>query len=308
MNMEIVVANESELATLTTRQKWLAYLELTKPRISVMVLLSIVAAAFVAAGGLVPLGPALHVAIGMFLVAASGNAANMYVERHTDFLMPRTMRRPLPDRRLGARDVAGFAAITLGIGMGYLIATMPLSVVLVAAGTWILYVLVYTPLKMRTPLNTEVGAIPGAVPVLVGAMAPGVALPLASWAFFVMMVFWQFPHFMAIAWLYREDYRQGGLQMITVTDPTGRAAGRKAVLYAVLVLIASLGPLLSFQNGWIPIPFAIAAVLLGAWYLLDSVRFAREPGTGTARRLLKTSVIYLPLYMVCLVLLAALGR
>lgn len=287
--------------------RWRAYLELTKPRISVMVLLSIVAAAVVAAGGAPGFWPVWNVAIGMFFVAASGNAANMYVERHTDFLMPRTARRPLPDQRLGAVEVATFAAVTFGVGMGWLLATMPAAVVAVAAGTWFLYVLVYTPLKIRSPWNTEVGAVPGAIPVLVGAMAPGVPLPVASWAFFLLLYCWQFPHFMAIAWLYREDYRQGGLKMITVTEPTGRAAGRKAILMSVLTLLVSLAPVLSFSRGWLPVFFLVLSSGLGLWYLRDSFGFAACPDRESARRLLRTSVIYLPLYMAGLVLLACWG-
>lgn len=302
--MEPGVALEPETLVMTAKQRWLAFVELTKPRISVMVLLSIAAAAVVAAGGSPGFWPVFNVAVGMLFVAASGNAANMYLERHTDFLMPRTATRPLPEQRLGSREVAGFAAITLGVGIGYLLATMTLPVVLVAGGTWLLYVLVYTPLKTRSHWNTEVGAIPGAIPVLVGAMAPGEPLPAASWAFFLMMVCWQFPHFMAIAWLYRDDYRAGGLKMITVTDPSGRAAGRKAIVMSILTMLASLGPLLSYSGGWLAWSFAGISVVLGLWYLRDSLRFAAAPDRTTARRLLKTSVMYLPLYMAGLVVLA----
>jgi protoheme IX farnesyltransferase len=249
------------------------------------------------------------VAIGMFLVAASGNAANMYLERYTDFLMPRTARRPLPDQRLRAGDVAGFAAITLGMGLGFLLATTPPVVFLVAAGTWLLYVLVYTPLKTRTVWNTEVGAIAGAMPVLAGSLAGSATLSAADWSFFALLVGWQFPHFMAIAWLYREDYAAGGLRMITVADDTGKAAGRKAVGWAVLTLLASLGPLLTFHSGWLAIAFAVVALVLGLVYLVAAIRFARQPERTSARQLLRTSVIYLPLYMAALVTLAcATGR
>jgi len=286
----------------------LAFLELTKPRIAVMVLLSIAAAAVVAAGGSPGIWPVVNVGLGMFLVAASGNAANMYLERYTDFLMPRTAGRPLPDKRLRAGEVASFAAITFGIGAGYLLATMPSGVLLVACAAWLLYVLVYTPLKLVTPLNTEVGAIAGALPVLVGAMAPGVPLSFAAWSFFLVLVCWQFPHFMAIAWMYREDYRQGGIRMITVTEPTGRAAGRKAVVLAVLTTIVSIGPVITFSSGTLPWVFAGVSLLLGGWYLLASIRFAKQPDLQTAKKLLRVSVYYLPLYMICLVALACLVK
>ncbi len=302
------MSSESASQSIPAKAKLLAFFELTKPRIAFMVLLSIAAAAVVAAGGSPGIWPVVNVGLGMFLVAASGNAANMYIERYTDFLMPRTARRPLPDKRLTAGEVASFAAVTFGIGAGYLLATMPAGVLLVACGAWLLYVLVYTPLKVITPLNTEVGAIAGALPVLVGAMAPGVPLSVAAWSFFLVLVFWQFPHFMAIAWMYREDYRQGGIKMITVTEPTGRAAGRKAIILAILTTVVSIGPVFTFSTGMLPWIFGIVSVLLGAWYLSASIRFARQPDQQTARRLLRVSVYYLPLYMIGLVTLACLVK
>jgi heme o synthase len=302
--MDTTVSGEVQSGAVPWRARVRAFHELTKPRIATMVLLTIAAAAVVAAGGAPGVFAVLNVALGMFFVAASGNATNMYLERYTDFLMPRTAGRPLPDQRLKASEVAGFAAITLGIGLGFLLATTRPAVFLVAAGTWLLYVLVYTPLKTRTVWNTEVGAIAGALPVLAGSLAGGSTLSVADWSFFALLVGWQFPHFMAIAWLYRDDYAAGGLKMITVVEPTGRAAGRKAIAWALFTLVISLGPLLTFRGGWLSAAFAVSAVLLGIWYLIAAVRFARQPDRLTARKLLRTSVIYLPLYMAALVTLA----
>ncbi len=307
--MDTAVSGDVQPGAVPWRARVKAFHELTKPRIATMVLLTIAAAAVVAAGGAPGVLAVLNVALGMFFVAASGNAANMYLERYTDFLMPRTAGRPLPDQRLKAGEVAGFAAITLGIGLGYLLATTRPVVFLVAAGTWLLYVLVYTPLKSRTVWNTEVGAIAGALPVMAGSLAGNSMLSAADWSFFALLVGWQFPHFMAIAWLYRDDYAAGGLKMITVVEPTGRAAGRKAIAWALFTLLVSLGPLLTFRGGWLPVAFAGVAALLGVWYLLAAVRFSRQPDRLTARKLLRTSVIYLPLYMAALVTLAcATGR
>jgi protoheme IX farnesyltransferase len=295
-----------ELAETRTIEKtggrWAAFWELTKPRISAMVLISIVASGVVAANGVPGFWPLLHVAIGMFLVAASGNALNMYLERYTDPLMPRTARRPLPDRRLSALDVLNFGAITFGAGCSYLLTTLNWQTAVCAASTWVLYVFVYTPLKTRTWLNTEVGAVAGALPIFSGALATTGTLNWQAWSFFLVLVFWQFPHFMAIAWLYREQYAAGGLQMLTVVDPSGRRAGRKAVFTAVATWLCSLLPVAVIAPWWAGLVFALLSTVAAGIYFLASVRFQRETNDQTARKLLRVSVLYLPLYMLLLVI------
>lgn len=286
--------------------RWAAFFELTKPRISSMVLVSIVVGGLVSATGLPSLWSLLHVAIGMGLVAASGNAMNMYFERYTDYLMPRTAKRPLPDRRLSARDVVHFGAITFGAGISYLLTTLNWPTTLCAAITWLLYVFVYTPMKTRTWANTEVGAIAGALPIFSGALATTETLNWDAWSFFLVLLFWQFPHFMAIAWLYRDQYRRGGLQMLTVVDPSGRRAGRKAVLTAVFTGLASLMPIASLEGAsprWV---FGILASLAAGFYFYASWQFRASISEVTARRLLRVSVIYLPIYMILLVVFSQL--
>lgn len=277
-----------------------AYWELTKPKISTMVLVSIVVAAFVANPGKTPVWSLLHVALGMFLVAASGNAFNMYLERYTDFLMPRTAKRPLPDQRLSANAVATFGAICLGAGLTYLLMTLNVATFVCAAITWLLYVWVYTPMKTMTWLNTEVGAIAGALPILTGGLATTETISLPVWSFFAVLVCWQFPHFMAIAWIYREQYRLGGMQMLTVVDPSGARAGRKAIVMAVATWVASLWPLVVIPNTWAAVSFGVILTVLASWYLLAAIRFFRLRDNDTARRLLRVSVMYLPLYMLVL--------
>jgi protoheme IX farnesyltransferase len=279
-----------------------AYFELTKPRISTMVLITIVVAATLAAPGTIPVSVVANVAIGMFLVAASGNAMNMYLERYSDFLMKRTVTRPLPDRRLTSQQVVLFAAITFGIGIPYLLLTTNWQTASCALLTWLLYVAAYTPLKRLTPLNTEVGAVAGALPVLCGGLAVSSALDPFSWGLFTLLLFWQFPHFMAIAWLYREEYAKGGLKMLTVTEPTGAAAGRKAILMAIATGAAGFIPLLGIDGRGMAVGFAVSNTLLAAGYLHFSWQFARERTRETARRLLRTSIIYLPLYMILLLI------
>ncbi len=289
-----------------------AYWELTKPRISTMVLVAIMVSAFVAEqgrpeiagrafiGDRSPVWPLINVAIGMFLVAASGNAFNMYLERYTDFLMPRTAKRPLPDQRLSPVAVATFGAVCLGAGLAYLLMTLNMATFVCAAITWLLYVWVYTPMKTMTWLNTEVGAIAGALPILTGGLAMTESISLPIWSFFAVLVCWQFPHFMAIAWLYREQYRMGGMQMLTVVDPTGLRAGRKSIVMAIATGIASLWPLAVIPNVAAAVVFAILLVVLAGWYLSASLRFHRQRDDLAARKLLRVSVIYLPLYMLVL--------
>lgn len=305
--MTVMIDKQSPVRAATLRQRVTAYVELTKPRISTMVLISIAVAAVVASPVFPRLGTAefwavIHVAVGMFLVAASGNSVNMYLERYSDFLMPRTASRPLPDRRLSSQDVLYFAAITFGAGVAYLALLANWQATVCAVVTWILYGFVYTPLKTRTPLNTEVGAVAGAMPVLCGALATNPSLEAFGVGLFTMLLFWQFPHFMAIAWLYRDQYRRGGLKMLTVTEPTGLAAGRKAVITAFLTWGGSLLPAVRLDESvprWL---FVALASILALWYVTTSLRFYRQRDESTARRLLRVSICYLPLYMVLLLI------
>ncbi|MFO0260299.1 MAG: UbiA family prenyltransferase, partial [Planctomycetota bacterium] len=171
-----------------------------------------------------------------------------------------------------------------------------------AAATGVHYDIDYTPLKTRPWLKTEIGAVAGALPIFSGALATTETLNWQAWSFFLVLVFWQFPHFMAIAWLYREQYAAGGLQMLTVVDPTGRRAGRKAVVTAVATWLCSLLPVVVIEPRWAGLVFALLATAAAAVYFLAAVRFQRETTDQSARKLLRVSVLYLPLYMLLLVL------
>jgi protoheme IX farnesyltransferase len=292
----------STLPQSTTSHRWRSYAELTKIRISTMVLFTFCVAGVMAAGVAVPLATLFWATVGMLLIASSGNAMNMYLERYTDYLMPRTANRPLPAQKLSATEVVLFAAICFGASMGVFLTLVNWQTAVCGLLTWILYVCVYTPLKTRTMFNTEVGALPGALPVLMGSLATTGTVTAGTWFFFLVLLIWQFPHFMSIAWLYRNQYRDGGLQMITVVDPTGRLAGRKAVATCVLLMIVSCLPALTLATPWHSLIFVAAAIVLGLYYLKASIRFANDRGDQTARRLLKVSVLYLPLYMFVLVM------
>jgi len=280
-----------------------AYVELTKMRITVMVLVTFIVAAALAAEGLPSMSVMFWGTLGMAFVAASGNALNMFLERYSDFLMPRTANRPLPAQKLSANEVALFGAATIGIGTAILLVTVNWQTAACGLLNWILYVAIYTPMKRKTWFNTEVGAVAGAMPILMGGLATTdpPSIPLVVWAFFGVLFFWQFPHFMAIAWKYRDQYEAGGLQMLTVVDPTGKRAGRKAVVTAVLLIIVSLIPLVdcpTYIQGFVLIA---ASAWLGWRYLHASILFNADPNDTTARTLMMKSLLYLPLYMLALI-------
>jgi protoheme IX farnesyltransferase len=289
----------------TSSSRLQAYVELTKLRISIMVLITFVVAAVLAAqaaGVTIVLSQLLGALIGMFLIAASGNAMNMYLERYTDFLMPRTAQRPLPAQKLSASEVATFAAVTFSIGATVLWQTVNWQTAVCGIANWILYAFIYTPLKRKHWSNTEIGAVAGAMPILMGSLATTGTVGLIGWSFFAVLFFWQFPHFMAIAWKYRDQYQAGGLQMLTVTEPTGRAAGRKAVVTAVLLLIASLIPALTVRTPFHAALLLVLAIALGMYYLRAAKVFNRDRNDVTAKKLLRASLLYLPLYMMTLII------
>ncbi len=286
----------------TLSQRINAYVELTKLRISVMVLITFIVAAAMAAPAFPSFSVLFWGSIGMLLIAGSGNAMNMYLERRSDFLMPRTAGRPLPSDRLTGTEVIifGIAALVLSVVvLGMFVNT---ATAICGVANWVLYVLIYTPLKRKHWLNTEVGAVAGALPVLMGALATGSTIPVSVWAFFGVLFFWQFPHFMAIAWKYRDQYKKGGLQMLTVVDPSGVRAGRKAVVTCLLLIAVSLVPAFFVRSTLHGAIVAVFALVVGGYYLKASLLFAKQPNDATARKLLRTSLLYLPLYMLGLML------
>jgi protoheme IX farnesyltransferase len=277
------------------------YIELTKPRIAVLVLVSVAAGAAVSSWGQPDPWLLAHTLLGTLLVAASASGFNQLLERNTDALMPRTQDRPLPAGRLSVLEVFAFSGICILAGIAYLLALVNVPAAAVAAATWLAYVVLYTPLKYRTAWNTHVGAVAGALPVLIGAAAVGGRWEPAI-ALFCILLLWQFPHFMAIAWLYREQYARAGMKMAPVVDATGRTAGLQAVLSALALLPLCLWAAVQFPPSQAA-TFMVVGLLLGAAQLAFAIAFCVNMNTTTARLLLRASLVYLPTLLLLLIAL-----
>jgi len=297
----VVLAAARERAGLAAKLR--DYIELTKPRIVMLELVTVVVAAHLAMPWGIPTSVLLQTVAGAALVAASAGAFNQWWEQSTDALMKRTSVRPLPAGRLTTRDVVIFGVITLLIGLAELGVGVSLLTAGVALATWVVYVFVYTPLKTRSPLNTAVGAISGALPILIGWTATGAAIDTRALALLGVMFLWQFPHFMAIAWLYRNEYARAGQRMLTVVDPSGLRAGAQAVVGALALVPVSLVPAMSPQAGS-PVIYSFWTLALGAMQIAAAVLFLSHRDDRSARRLLRASLVYLICWMGLLLMVA----
>jgi protoheme IX farnesyltransferase len=275
------------------------YVELTKPKIAVLVLITVAVAAFVGAWGQPNPWMLFHALVGTLLVAASASALNQWLEIGRDALMDRTADRPLPAGRLHPLEVLAFAALAIVFGVLYLALLVNWQAAVWGFLTWLTYVWIYTPLKVVSPLNTTVGAVSGALPMLIGWSAGEAALDARAAAMFSIVFLWQYPHFMAIAWIYRKQYARAGMQMLPVVDPTGRRAGVQAVLAAAALLPVSIIPAMNAPDAsW----FWISALVLGLAQLACAIAFYRRMNETSARWLLRASLVYLPALLVLLVL------
>jgi protoheme IX farnesyltransferase len=275
------------------------YIALTKPRLNFLVVLTSAAGYYLGATSSIDLVRMGEAVAGTALVAGGAAVLNQVYERDTDKLMRRTRMRPLPDGRVTAKE-AGIWGLALSLaGLAWLTIATNLFAAGLALVTLVVYLIVYTPMKRRSALATLVGAIPGALPPLIGWTAAHGSASSGGWALFAILFLWQIPHFMAIAWMYRDDYGQAGFPMLPVIEPDGRRTARQAVLYAAALLPVSLGPVLVSING--PIYFAVA-LLLSVALLYLAVRFATERSDASARRLFFGSITYLPLLMAAMVI------
>lgn len=289
------------------RRAWRArladYVELTKPRIVALELVTVIVAMHLASPWGVDRWVLLATVLGASLVACSAGALNQWMERESDAQMPRTANRPLPTGRLASREVLIFGAATLLLGVAALLIGATLLSALMALATWLVYVLAYTPMKSRSPLNTAVGAVSGAIPILIGWTATGAPVDIRALAVVAVMFLWQFPHFMAIAWLYRVDYARAGQQMLTVVDPTGLRAGAQGVVGALALIPVSLVPALTPESGS-PAIYCLWTLVLGIAQAAAAMAFMFHRTDRTARWLLRASLMYLICWMGLLLLVA----
>jgi protoheme IX farnesyltransferase len=268
------------------------YVELTKPRVGVLVLFTVAAGACLAAHGVPDLFALLHALCGTALVVGGASALNQFLERHSDARMHRTENRPLPSGRLQPVEVLVFG-LALGIcGTLYLALTLRQpTAALVAATAFVSYVFIYTPLKRLTSLNTLIGAVPGALPPVIGWTAVSGSLDMRVIVLFLILYLWQVPHFLAIAWIYRADYARAGLRMLPVVDPRGAITARQMVVYCLALIPISLMPALLGSAGLI---YLVGAIVLGIMFLASTIGFGRSHSIAQARRVLRASLIYLP--------------
>ena len=276
------------------------YLQLVRPRLALLVLVTVGAGWLLAAAGGEPkFLTLLHALIGTALLFAGASALNQLLERHRDALMPRTANRPLPSGRLQPGEALVLGSILSAGGLGYLLALcQPLAAALGAFALFS-YIFVYTPLKERSPLSTLIGAVPGAVPPLIGWAAARGSLDSGALALFLIVFLWQVPHFLAIAWIYRDQYARAGFRVLPVLDPQGIQTGKQMIRYTLALILASLLPCVLGIGGWLS---GIGALILGAAFLYRAFAFARTRTTHEARRVLWMSLVFLPALFLLLVL------
>ena len=277
--------------TIGVRSRATDYVALAKPRLNLLVVMSAVAGYAMAHGDTTDFAGLGWMVVGTGLVSGGASAINQVIERETDGLMRRTRQRPLPDGRLTAVEALAFAGILSVSGLFVLAAGVNLLSAMVALATLASYAVVYTPLKKRTSFATVIGAIPGALPPVIGWAAAADALSQGAWVLFGIVFLWQLPHFLALAWMYREDYRKAGIVVLPSSDPDGSMTGRQMVANLLALVPASLLPCLAGIAGT---AYFVGAILLSVGFLAFGIAFAWNRSQARARRVFLASLAYLP--------------
>jgi len=275
------------------------YLALTKPRLNSLVVVTSAGGYYLGASRPQTFLPIAAVAVGTALVAGGAAVLNQVYERETDALMQRTRLRPLPDQRVTPEEARTFGTLLAAGGIALLSVSANVLAALLALATLVVYLTIYTPMKRRSPLATLIGAVPGALPPLIGWTAASGSLSLGGWSLFAIVFLWQIPHFMAIAWLYRDDYARAGFPMLPVVEPDGRRTGLQAVLYAAALVPVSVAPTVVGLTG---AAYFWTALVLGVGLLWIAARFALSRTDATARVLFYSSITYLPLIWTAMLL------
>ncbi len=274
------------------------FVTLMKPRLNFLVLLTVAAAFSLGAGPAATLLDLVHTLLGTFLVAGGAAALNQVWERGTDRLMRRTKTRPMADKRMTVMQGTTFGLLLTILGaaeLAYFINPLSATVALLTTASYLLF---YTPLKLRTSLSTLAGALPGALPAVIGWAAATNTLSIEGWVLFGIVFMWQMPHFLAIAWLYREEYARAGMPLLPVIEPDGRSTGRQAVLYTAALIPLSMMPT---GVGLATLYYLVGAIALGAILMMLSLEFSMKRDIASARRLFFGSIIYLPILWALLV-------
>ncbi|MGD0745567.1 MAG: heme o synthase [Verrucomicrobiota bacterium] len=303
--MKEISAGILSATAVAEKSRMAVFADLVKARLTTLVLLTMLAGLYLGWRGAMDFVLVLHMLAATALVASGAAALNQLLEREYDAKMRRTQDRPLPSGRLQPTTVMLFGGLCATAGLVYLaLAVNPLTSV-IGAVTLVSYLFIYTPLKRITWLNTNIGAVPGALPALMGWTAARGELSGEGWALFAIVAFWQIPHFMAIAWIYRDEYARAGFKMLPVVDPDGCRTGEQAVSHALALLAVSLLPFVFKLEG--PVYLA-GALALGAGYLWRAIQFWRqlrsreaEPTSARARLLFLASILYLPLLLALMV-------
>ena len=291
-------AESASTAHVKTHSRFGDYVTLTKPRLNFLVLLTVAAAYSLGAPPDATLIDLIHTLLGTFLVAGGAAALNQVWERATDRLMRRTEQRPMADKRMSVAEGVTFGIVLTVLGaaeLAFFVNPLSAAVALVTTAS---YVLFYTPLKLRTSLSTIAGAVPGALPAVIGWAAATNTLSIEAWVLFGIVFMWQMPHFLAIAWMYRDEYARAGMPLLPVIEPDGRSTGRQAVLYtAVLIPFSMLPTGIGLATAW----YLVGAITLGAILMVLSLEFSAKRTVDTARRLFFGSILYLPILWALLV-------
>ena len=279
----------------TTQSKRSDFFELTKPRVTFMVLITTLFGYYLGSQGTMDWILLFNLLIGTALVAGGTSALNQYLERDIDAKMMRTKNRPLPTGRLNPEAALAFAIILSILGITYLVIAINLLTAALAALTLASYIFVYTPLKQKHSLSTVVGAIPGALPPMGGWAAARGELGIEAWILFAILFLWQLPHFLAIAWIYRQDYAKGGFPLLTVVDPEGHSTARQIVSNCLALLPVSLLPTLVGIAG---ITYFFVALTLSLIFLCFGLGVIVNRSNVSARYLARASLVYLPVLLI----------
>ncbi|HEV2708254.1 MAG TPA: heme o synthase [Pyrinomonadaceae bacterium] len=287
-----VAVTADERSPLALRERFGAYVELTKPRITTLIVLTSAAGFSLASKGAIDYALLFHTLFGIALLSSGIATLNQYMERDLDRLMRRTATRPLPTGKLSAQGALRFGLALTILAEAYLALLVNPLTALLGVGVVVGYLLCYTPLKTRTSVSTIVGAFPGAMPPLMGWTAASGSANVEAWVLFAILFLWQFPHFLAIAWMYKEDYARAGIVMLPVVEPEGRMTAQQIVIWTMLLVPVSLFPTILGTTGTY---YFYGAFALGLLFLASSLIAAFSTTRRNARRLLLASVLYLPL-------------